>query len=123
MISRMRPRLQRVYTSLGYFVLLFAITGGLARAAKLDFQVGKLIDITADERLTKGTTIRWAVFTVQVGDIVYTATGERLRRQDAGKGLIVGDAVQVAIDRDNLVLQTPNGKSLKTKITKRSRAT
>jgi hypothetical protein len=36
--------------------------------------------------------------------------------------LIVGDAVQVAIDGENLILLKPEGKELKVKITRRERA-
>lgn len=92
-------------------------------AAKLDFQTGRLMDIAADETLVKGTTRRWAVFTVQVGDVVYTARGDRLGQKsgDPGKGLIVGDTVQVAVDHDDLILRKPNGKEMKVKITKRAR--
>lgn len=92
-------------------------------AAKREFQTGKLIDITADETLVKGTTQRWAVFTVQIGDVLYTARGDRLGRNagDPGKGLIVSDAVQVAVDRDHLIIRNPNGKEMKLKITRRAR--
>jgi len=93
-------------------------------AGKRDFQSGKLISVTEDERLAEGTSYRWAIFTVQVADLVYTARGERVRRHsgDIGKGLIVGDPVQVTIDGENLILVKPDGKELKTKIIKRARA-
>jgi hypothetical protein len=93
-------------------------------AAKHDFQTGKLLSVTVDERLDEGTTYRWAVFTVQIGDLVITARGDRVRRfsGDIGQGLIVGDAVQAAIDGGDLILLKPDRKELKAKITKRSRA-
>jgi hypothetical protein len=92
--------------------------------AKHDFQSGKLMNIATDERLYEGTTMRWAVFTVKVADMVYTARGERVRRHsgDPGQGLIVGDPVQVAIDGETLILLKPDGKELKAKITRRERA-
>src|ERR1039458_638983 len=86
-----------------------------------NFQSGKLLDVGSDERLYEGTSLRNAIYQVQVGDIIYSTRGERLRRHsgDAGHGLIVGDVVQVAIDGDNLFLQRPDGKEIKTKIVKR----
>jgi len=46
----------------------------------------------------------------------------RRRTGDPGKGLIVGDPVKVAIDKDELILLNPDGKEMKMKITKRARA-
>ena len=88
------------------------------------FQAGKLINVTSDERLVDGTSYRWAIFTVQISDLVYTARGARLRRHsgDAAQGLIVGDPVQAAIAGAELILQKPDGKELKAKIIKRERA-
>jgi len=91
---------------------------------KRDFQTGKLLSITVDERLIEGTSYRSAIFTVQIADLVYTARGGRIRRRsgDFGQGLIIGDAVQVAIDGGDLIFLKPDGKELKTKIIKRARA-
>jgi hypothetical protein len=105
--------------------LTFTLATAFLGATKRDFQTGKLVSVTEDEELSKGTSFRWAVFTVQVGDLVYTARGGRVRRRsgDLGQGLIVGDAVQVALDgSDHLILLKPDGKELKIKITKRARA-
>ena len=97
-----------------------ALSGGQHR----EFQTGKLINIATDERLYEGTSFRRAVFTVQVADLVYTARGQRVRSHsgDMGRGLVVGDAVKVAIDGEDLILLTPDGKEMKVKITKRERA-
>jgi hypothetical protein len=35
---------------------------------------------------------------------------------------VIGDPVQAAIDGDNLILQRPDGKEIKTKIIQRKRA-
>lgn len=94
-------------------------------ATNRNFQTGKLISVTEDERLIEGTSHGWAIFTVQIGDLVYAARGRRVRRRsgDLGQGLIVGDAVQVALDGTNyLIFLKPDGKELKTKIIKRARA-
>ncbi len=106
----------------GALALTFA--NALPGAAKHDFQTGKLVNIDSDERIFQGTSFRWAIFTVQVGDLVYTARGERVRRRsgDPGHGLIIGDPVQIAVDGDNLILLRPDGKELKAKITRRERA-
>jgi hypothetical protein len=88
-----------------------------------EFQNGKLLDISYDERLEEGTTYRRAIYHVQVGDIVYLGRGERVKRHsgDPGHGLIIGDPVKAAIDGDNLILQRPDGKEIKAKIVKRER--
>lgn len=104
-------------------IAVITSVGAAKHDTKHNFQKGTLISVTSDERLFDGTTIRWAIFTVQVGDLVYTARGERIRPHsgDPAHGLVVGDTVQVAIDGDNLLLLQPDGKELKTKITKRAR--
>jgi hypothetical protein len=97
----------------------------LLGAVKRDFHTGKLVSVTEDERLIEGTSHRWAVFTVQVGDLLYTARGERIRRRsgDIAQGLIIGDAVQVALDgSEYLILLKPDGKELRVKIITRARA-
>jgi hypothetical protein len=92
--------------------------------AKHDFQPGKLVNIDLDERLIDGTSYRRAIYTVELGGVIYSARGERLRRRsgDPGHGLIVGDPVQAAIDGENLILLKPDGKELKARIIKRERA-
>lgn len=109
-------------------LLMVALTLTLATtflgAKKRDFQTGKLLSVTADERLDEGTSYRWAIFTVQIGDLVYTARGGRIRLHsgDFGQGLIIGDAVQIATEGGDLIFLKPDGKELKTKIVKRERA-
>src|ERR1700722_2332597 len=96
----------------------------LVSAASHQFQDGKLVNISDEERLDEGTTFKWALFVVQVNDIVYTARGPRIRRHsgDPGRGLVIGDAIKVAIEKDELILMEPDGKELKAKITRRERA-
>jgi hypothetical protein len=107
-----------------WLVVALVLSAGVASAVKHEFQTGRLVDIADDERLYSGTSLRWAVFTVQVEDIINTARGQRMRRRsgDPGHGLIVGDPVKVAINKDELVLLKPDGKEMKMKITKRARA-
>jgi hypothetical protein len=89
-----------------------------------EFQTGKLLDVSSDERFVEGTSFKYAIYQVQVGDVVYFGRGEKLHRRsgDPGHGLIVGDPVQAAIDGDSLILQRPDGKEIKTKIVKRQRS-
>jgi hypothetical protein len=88
------------------------------------FQNGQLLDVGSDERLFEGTTVIHAVYQVQIGELIYFARGERVRRYsgDPTHGLVVGDPVQVAIDGDNLILQRPDGKEIKAKVIRRQRA-
>ena len=104
-------------------VLAVLLTSSLIGAKQHAFQTGKLMGIASDERVLEGTSYRWAIFTVQVADVIYTARGDRIRSRsgDIGQGLIVGDPVKVAIDGGDLILLKPDGKELKTKITKRER--
>jgi hypothetical protein len=92
-------------------------------APRHEFQSGKLVDIGSTDRVEKGTTRSYAVYQVQIGDIVYFGRGEKLSKHpgDSGHGLIVGDPVQAAIDGSDLIIQRPDGKEIKTKIFKRQR--
>ncbi len=105
------------------FALAFTFTTAVSGATKHDFQTGKLLNVTADERYVQGTSIRSAIFSVQIGDLVYTARGERIHRNtgDIGQGLIIGDLVQASVHGEDLILLKPDGKELKTKIIKRER--
>src|ERR1700722_14115937 len=49
-------------------------------AAKADFQTGKLLDVTTETRLVDGSSYQWAIFVVQIDDLVYTLRGARLGR-------------------------------------------
>jgi hypothetical protein len=113
-----------VYKILLVVALALTLATTFLGATKRDFQTGKLTSITADERLVEGTSYRRAIFIVQIGDLVITARGDRVRRRsgDIGQGLIVGDAVQVAIEGGDLIFLKPDGKELKTKIFKPERA-
>ena len=106
-------------------MLLLALAPATAAfaAAKHIFQTGKLLGVSIEETVVGGTSIRQALFTVQIGDLVITARGERVRRTgDIGQGLIIGDAVQVALDGGDMILLKPDGKEMKTTIFKRERA-
>jgi hypothetical protein len=89
-----------------------------------EYQTGKLVDISTEQHFVEGTSHKRAIFTVQVGEIVYTARGGHVTRHsgDIGKGLVVGDPVKVVEDGDHLFLLLPDGKELKTTIIKKTRA-
>jgi len=108
--------------SLGFSFLLSSV--GFCAGAHHDFQAGKLLDISSDEQVKKGTSHQFAIYQVQVGDIVYFGRGEKQVKHpgDTGRGLIVGDPVQAVIEKDDLIIQRPDGKEIKTKIIKRQRA-
>ena len=113
-----------MYKAIFIAVMLYvAILSGGA-APKPEFRSAKLIGIGTDENVVKATAFRSALFTVQVADLIYMARGGRLRRGsgDLGKGLFVGDPVQVAVDGDHLIFMKPDGKEMKTIIMKRTRA-
>jgi hypothetical protein len=91
---------------------------------KRDFQKGELLSITTGKGLDQDATHRWAIFTVQVGDVIYTASGKRIHHptDDYSEGLNAGDKIQAAISGFELILLKPNGGELKTRIIKRERA-
>jgi len=99
-------------------------SASLWAAPKHEFQSGKLVDISSDERVDKGTTHGYSVYQVQIGDIVYFGRGEKLAKHpgDTGHGMIVGDPVQAAVDGGDLYSQRPDGKEIKARIIKRQRA-
>jgi len=99
-------------------------SAGMRAAPDHEFKTGKLVDISSEERVDKGTTHGYAVYKVQLGDIVYFGRGDKLPKhpKDEGHGMIVGDPVQAAIDGKDMILKLPDGKELKTRIIKRARA-
>jgi len=109
-------------------VILATIMLGLgaspAFAGSHTFQSGKLLDVSTDTRSNAQTTRTLAVFTVQIGDIVYTLDGGlvSLHAKDYARGFIVGDPIQASVEGDHVILLRPDGKNLKTTILKRTRA-
>jgi len=100
-------------------LLFFAAHASFVQAASHTFETGRLINVgTAD---VFGPHV---IFTVQVGDIVYTLKGGRVnvRTKDYGQGLIVGDPVKASIEGQSVVIQKQDGKELKFSVMKRERA-
>ncbi len=107
--------------------LALILSAALAAAhayASHAYTTGRLIDATTDERLNQGTSFRRAIYTVQIGDIVYTVRGEKVKTntKDIAKGMVVGDPVEASVDGSHVYLHTPTGKEIKTDILKRARA-
>jgi co-chaperonin GroES (HSP10) len=113
-------------TPLRIFMVSCLLLGAVCwcRGAHKEFQTGTLLDIGSDEKVKKGNSSEYAIYQVQIGDLVYFGRGEKQEKHpgDAGRGLIVGDPVQAAIDGNDMILQRPDGKEIKTKIIKRQRA-
>lgn len=102
---------------------VFLVTGTTFAKEDHTFQTGKLINVTYDERAERRGPVRDAIFTVQIGDLTYTARGGHIAPNsgDTAQGLIIGDPVQAAIDNGDLFLLKPNGKEIKAKIIRRER--
>jgi hypothetical protein len=108
-------------------VLLVALAWTLvtiSRAADGGFQKAQLLSITSGKGLDSNPTHRWATFTVQIGDIIYTGSGKRIKHQtdDYREGLNAGDTVEAAINGSEMLLRKQSGGEIKTKVIKRERA-
>lgn len=117
----------KLYRSTLQAFLGFSILFGATRlwaVPRHEFQTGKLVDVTSDDRVEKGTTHAYAIYEVQLGDIVYFARGEKLSKHpgDLGHGMIVGDPIQAVVEGKDLFIQRPDGKEMKAAIVKRKRA-
>jgi hypothetical protein len=114
----------KTYIAVALLLCCSLIAVGYGEKRSYEYQTGKLIDVSTDEQLYEGTSYRRAIFTVQVGDLIYTTRGERVApsTKDITRGLIVGDPVKVFEDGDHLFLWRPDGKELKTTIIKKTRA-
>jgi len=68
--------------------------------------------VGSDERAVEGTTILHAVYQVQLGDLIYFARGERVRRRsgDPAHGLVAGDPVQFANEGDDPIAAAAPGQ-------------
>jgi hypothetical protein len=108
-------------------LLVIALAGMLATttpAADSGFQKGELLSVTSGKGLDNDPTHHWAIFTVQIRDVIFTASGKRIHHasDDYSEGLNAGDAVEAAINGNELIIRKPNGGELKTKIIKRAPA-
>ena len=113
--------------TLALFSLLL-ITAGFALADK-EYQTGKLVDTASqlysnpnpkkDKNLHHENTL-----SVQVGDLIYTGQCEQKKNSDKCKPAdwIIGDPIQVRIDKDTMYVKKDKGGEIKTRIVKKQRA-
>jgi hypothetical protein len=75
-------------------VLLLA-TSALNASSPREYQKGRLLELTHDEEILQGTSVKHAVFRVQIADVIYIARGARMgpKSGDPAHGLVVGDNV------------------------------
>ena len=106
-------------TSLCLFVV--AVVTGTAGAEKQEPAEGELLSIIVVKGLDGVASHRWSVFTVQVGDIIYTGSGKRVRHplDDYNEGFKPGDKVRAEIRGNDMTIKKPGVRALKTKIMKR----
>jgi len=105
------------------------LASALSGASKHEFETGQLLEVRVvlPTGNVDGPEGQSAVFTVQIGNVVYVSTisgssayitsypGQPDRKPTVEE-LIVGNPVQAAVDGKTLILLTPTGKQLKTKI-------
>lgn len=103
-------------------VLMLATT--FQAAGKLEFQKGEVLSITSGKGLDHNITHRWAVFAIQIGNVIYSGSGKRIRHptDDYSEGLHDGDAIRAAVSGNEMILLKPDGKELRTRIIKRELA-
>ncbi len=105
-------------------LLAFTLLAPMVAVAKDHTYVpAKLVDISSSERLNEGTTLRRAIYRVQLDGIVYTLEGNRIRRHGKNESseFTVGDAIQVSLEGEHIFIKTPDGKDTKTTVVKRER--
>ena len=107
-----------------FLVLALVVT---CFAADKAYQTGKLLDVDSQlyQKLVGDTTVtrHQNDLSVQVGDIIYVGEcHERKRWSSCRPGnWIVGDPIEVRVDKDEMYLRKPNGGEVKTRIVKRVR--
>jgi hypothetical protein len=104
--------------------LLTATLQTTVQASKPELPPGEVLSVTAERGLDGVATHRFAIFTVQIGDVIFTASGKRIKHSTDNyqEGLNPGDKVGAVINGNDLILKKPNGGELKTKIIKRAPA-
>ena len=104
--------------------IFLAVTTATTFQAATSFQSGEVLSVTAARGLDGVATHRFAIFTIQIGDVIYTGSGKRIKHSadDYQEGLNAGDTIRAAVSGDDLILRKPNGGEFKTKIVKRVRA-
>ena len=97
-------------------------------AADHVYQKGKYLDVDSQayQKLVGDTSVlrHENDLSVQIDDIVYVGQCEEKRHFSSCRpgAWIVGDMIDVRIDKDSMYLKKPDGGELKTRIVKRVRA-
>ena len=106
------------------FMVALTLTLGTTLCAQTKFQKAELLSITSGRGLDNDASHRWAFFAVQIGNIIYTGSGKRIKHQtdDYQEGLSAGDRVEAAVSGNEMILRKPNGGELKTRIVKKEPA-
>ena len=115
-------------------VILGVSTFGFAAKDQKEYQTGKLVDvqsqgyekIISNPQTAAPMSVRRTdnLITVRLGDLVLVGEciGTRHFSACTPGDWIVGDPIEVRVEKGNMYLKKPNGKELKTKIVKRVRA-
>ncbi len=110
--------------SLAIVALAWTLASTLHAAADSGFQSAEVLSITSGKDLDNVATHRWAIFTIQIGDVIYTGSGKRIKHptDDYQEGLSIDETIQAAIRGNDMILRKPDGGEVKTKIIKRVHA-
>jgi hypothetical protein len=105
-------------------MVALALTLLTTLCAETKFEKAELLSITSGKGLDNDATHRWAFFTVQIGNVIYTGSGKRIKHKtdDYQEGLSAGDAIEAAVSGNDLILRKPNGGEVKTRIVKKEPA-
>ena len=94
-------------------------------AAKREYQLGRLIELTTAMEVVAGVTRQYAIFVVETDGLVYKGSlpiSINISGQPPVTDVVVGDPVQVSIEgpgteQAEMIIRKSGGKELKTKIT------
>jgi hypothetical protein len=105
-------------------MVALALTLLTTLCAETKFEKAELLSITSGKGLDNDATHRWAFFTVQIGNVIYTGSGKRIKHKTDNyqEGLSAGDAIEASVSGNDLILRKPNGGEVKTRIVKKEPA-
>ncbi len=116
-----------------FVVVLMLTAAAVCPAADKVYQKGKYLDVNSQayQQMISDPSNGGSMsvlrheddMSVQIGDVVYVGQCEERRHFSSCRPetWIVGDMIDVRIDKDNLYLKKPNGGEVKTHIVKRVR--
>jgi hypothetical protein len=103
-------------------------TAVICLAADKVYQKGKYLDVNSQayQKLVGDTSVMRHEndLSVQIGDLIYIGQCEEKRHFSSCRpgAWVIGDLIDVRIDKDSMYLKKPDGGELKTRIVKRVRA-